>query len=120
MTYKISEENLPVRIDLPDMVKKADWHWAFQMMDDDNINPNNTTGYTIEMEFKKSQNGEVYDTFALGDGITMTAASGLFNIDLDYATVDSYDWQSAVYKIIVIDDTGGRVPLFIGSIKFAE
>lgn len=116
--YKITEENYPVVYDLPDMVHGADWHWAFQLMDDDNVNPIDTTGYACTMEIKAGQNGEVYDTLSIGDGITMTAATGLFNFELSASTVDSYDWSDAVYKIIVTDDTGGKTPLFIGSLKF--
>jgi hypothetical protein len=114
---KITDETYPVNYDPPPMVRGADWHWAFQFMEDDNVTPIDTTGYTCSMVIRESENGETYATLSIGSGITMTAASGLFNIDLDDSVVDAYDWRTAEYKLIVTDDSGGKTPLFVGRLR---
>lgn len=119
MAFKITEEVFPVRYDLPPMTHKADWHWAFQMFDDDGVTPQNTTGYTCTMYFRQSVNGEVYATLTIGSGITMTAGSGLFNVDLDKIVIDMYDFQEAEYLVIVTTNTNDDMPMFFGKVRFA-
>lgn len=119
---KTTDEKYPVRIaddELDEMVHGADWGWAFQLMQDDNVNPIDTTGYTCEIQFRESENGELYDTLTIGDGITMTAASGLFNILIDDSVIDTYTFSTAVFKVIVNDGTNKK-PFFIGRVRFVE
>lgn len=115
----ISFESTPIRIEFDPLVHRADWHFAFQLMDDD-VNPSNTSGYTCAITISAGQNGEVYDELSIGDGITMTAATGLFAVDLDDEVVDTYDWQTAEFLVIVTDNLGGKTPYFLGQLKFAR
>jgi len=119
MAFKITEENYPVNYNLPDLVHGADWHWGFQMFEDDGVTAQNTTGYTCSMIIRSGLNGETYTTLTIGSGITMTAASGLFNVDLDKAVIDTYDFQDAEYLVILTTNTNDDIPLFIGRIRFA-
>ncbi len=117
--YKITDEDYPVQVTFPAFVHGADWNWAFQLMDDDNVAPINTTGYACVMTIKASLNGETYAALSIGSGITMTAANGLFTFLIDDAAVDAYDWTTAIAKIVITDDLGGKTPLFVGDLKFA-
>ena len=119
---KITDELYPVMlkegVDLPYLVRGADWHWAFQLMEDDNVTPIDTTDYTCTIEIKESVNGEPYATLTNGSGVTMTAASGLFNVDISDTAVDAYPFKTAIFKVILTDDTGDKVPFFLGTLKF--
>lgn len=120
---KTTDEKYPVRLgdaELDEFVHGADWGWGFQLMEDDNATPIDTTGYTCEIQFRESENGELYTTLSIGSGITMTAASGLFNIRIPAATVDTYNWATAVFKVIVTDASANKKPFFIGRAKFVE
>ncbi len=120
---KITNEQFPVRLtgdDLRDLVHGADWHWAFQLFEDDNVTAKDTTGWTCTVELLESENGEVYATFTNSSGVTMTAASGLFNIDISDTNVDTYNFKSCIFKVIMTDDTGDKTPYFLGTLKFAQ
>jgi hypothetical protein len=118
MTVKITDEDYPIQFDPPVIVRGADWiGFSFQHMEDDNVTPIDTTDYTAEMIIKESWNGETYKTLTIGDGITMTAAQGLFNISLDKTDIDALDFSKAVYKLLVTDDSGGITPYFMGNIE---
>lgn len=120
---KITNEDYPVILkegtDLPYLVRGANWHWAFQLMEDDNVTPIDTTGYTCTITIYESENGKEYGTLTIGSGITMTAASGLFNVDIDDSVVDTYPFRNAKIKVIVTDDLGDKVPFFLGKLEFA-
>lgn len=120
---KITNEDYPVILkegtDLPYLVRGANWHWAFQLMEDDNVTPIDTTGYTCTITIYESENGKEYGTLTIGSGITMTAASGLFNVDIDDSVVDAYPFRNAKIKVIVTDDLGDKVPFFLGKLEFA-
>lgn len=120
---KITEEMYPVLlkegIDLPYLVRGANWHWAFQLMEDDNVTPLDTTGWVCTITIKESENGRNYATLTNGSGVTMTAATGLFNVDIDDSVVDTYPFKTAVFKVIMTDDTGDKAPYFLGTLKFA-
>lgn len=120
---KITNENKPVMLktgtDLPYLVRGANWHWAFQLMEDDNVTPINTTGYTCTITIYESENGEIYTTLTNGSGVTMTAANGLFNVDIDDSAVDAYPFKTAKFKVIMTDDLGDKDPLFLGKLEFA-
>lgn len=120
---KTTDEKYPVRLnesDLDELVHGADWGWGFQLMQDDNVTPVDTTGYTCEIQIRESENGELYDTLTIGSGITMTAASGLFNVRIDDSQVDTYKWSTAVFKVIVTDSSSNKKPFFIGRLRFVE
>lgn len=118
MTEQLYESEYPVEFDPPAIVRRADWGgFAFQLMEDDNVTPINTTGYSAEMFIMESENGEVYLTLgtdAPHTGITMNASLGLFNVEMDADTVDTLDFRTAFYKLIVTDDDGGKTPFFAG------
>lgn len=120
---KITNEDYPVMLkegtDLPYMVRGANWHWAFQIMEDDNVTPVNTTSYVCTVYIMESPNGDTYATLTNGSGVTMTAASGLFNVDIDDSVIDTYPFKTAIFKVIMTDDTGDKTPLFLGTLKFA-
>lgn len=114
----ITDEQYPVTYDPPIIVKGADWiGTAFQLMQDDNITPLDTTGYTAEFIIYSSENGETYTTLTVGSGITHTPAQGLFNIVLTESTIDALDFKTANYKFIVTDSGGGSTPFFMGRLK---
>ncbi len=114
----ITEEDYPIHYDPPVIVRGADWiGWAFQQMEDDNVTPIDTTGYTASMIIKESWNGDTYKTLTIGDGITMTASTGLFNITMSKATVDTLDFSTAVYKLVVVDDNDGETCYFMGNLR---
>jgi len=118
MTVKTTDEDYPIAFDPPIIVRGADWiGFSFQHMEDDNVTPIDTTGYTAEMVIKESWNGETYKTLTIGDGITMTAAQGLFNVALNKAAIDLLDFSKGVYKLIVTDDNAGITPYFMGNIE---
>ncbi len=116
MTTRIEDEEYPVRHDLPPMIRGSDWiGFSFQIMEDDNVTPKDTTGYSAEMVIaEEGWNGNVYDTLTVGDGITHTSSQGLINFSIAQATVDAYKFRTAVYKILVTDDNGGITPYFMG------
>jgi len=116
MPNVITDENYPVHYDPPVMIKGADWEaLAFQLMENDNVTPKDVTGYTATLTLMADWNGEVYDTLVVGAGITISAASGLFNISRTKEQIDAYDFQRALYKFIVTNDSGGREGWFIGT-----
>lgn len=118
-TYRIEEEQLPVRYDPPKLMKGADWlGFSVQIMQDDGINPQDTTDYTCEIIVQSGQNGETYATLSIGSGITHTAANGLFAVYLDDSVVAGYDWKTADYKMIVTTDAGKKIPYFYGKLGF--
>jgi len=118
MTVKITDEDYPIRFDPPVIVRGADWiGFAFQHMEDDNVTPIDTTGYTAEMLIMESWNGELYKTLTTASGIVMTAATGMFNVAMDKAAVATLDFSRAVYKLIVTDDNGNITPYFMGTIE---
>jgi len=118
MTVKITEEDYPILFDPPVIVRGADWiGFAFQHMQDDNATPIDTTGYTAEMIIKESWNAETYKTLTIGDGITMTAAQGLFNVTMSKATIDTLDFRKAVYKLVVTDSSAGQTCYFMGNLE---
>lgn len=122
MTSKITDEKYPIHIkqdDLQELVHGADWGWSFQLMENDNVTPIDTTGYACVMEIREGENGELYDSLSIGDGITMTAASGLFNIRIDDSVVDTYTWRTATFKVIITDTSSNKTPFFIGKLTFA-
>ena len=87
-------------------------------MEDDNVTEIDTTGYTCTVEIKESPNGGVYATLTNGSGVTMTAASGLFNVDISDTAVDAYPFKTATFKVILTDDLGDKTPLFLGTLRF--
>ena len=118
MTVTITDEDYPIPFDPPVIIRGADWiGFAFQHMEDDNVTPIDTTGYTAEMIIMESWNGETYKTLAIGDGITMTAAQGLFNVTMSKTTIDTLDFRKAVYKLIVTDDSAGKTCYFMGNLE---
>lgn len=119
MTTNIRDEEYPVTYDPPVIVKGADWiGTAFQLMEDDNITPKNTTGYTVEFIIYSSENGEVYTTLTIaGGGVDHTPAQGLFNILLTEAAIDALDFKTANYKFVVTDSGGGSTCFFMGRLK---
>ena len=118
MTVQIFDEDYPISFDPPVVIRGADWiGFAFQHMEDDNVTPIDTTGYTAEMVIKESWNGETYKTLTIGDGITMTAAQGLFNVSMSKATIDTLDFKSGVYKLIVTDSSNSPTCYFMGTIE---
>ncbi len=122
-TIKTTDEKFPVRLtdtDLNELVHGADWHWSFQLFEDDGVTPVDTTSWTCNIYLLESENGKEYDHFTTSDGITMTAASGLFALDISDTLMDTYDFQSCVFKVIVTDDTGDKVPYFIGRLNFVQ
>lgn len=118
MTTRIEDEEYPVNHDLPTMIRGSDWiGFAFQIMEDDNVTPKNTAGYSAEMVIaEEGWNGNTYGTLTVGDGVTHTASQGLFNFSRAQANVDAYKFRTAVYKIFVTDSGGGVTPYFMGRI----
>lgn len=120
---KVTNEKFPIRLtsdDLNELVHGADWHWSFQLFEDDNVTPLDTTSWVCHIYLMESENGEQYDDLTNGDGITMTAATGLFNVDISDTTIDTYDFKSCIFKVIMTDDTGDKTPYFLGMLKFAQ
>lgn len=118
MTVKITDEDYPIQFDPPVIVRGADWiGFAIQHMEDDNVTPIDTTGYTASLIIAESWNAEAYLTLSIGSGITMTAASGLFNISMTKAVVDGLDFRTAVYKLIITDAGGGITPYLMGKLE---
>lgn len=117
MTTKISDEDYPIQYDPPAMIRGADWiGFAFQHMEDDNVTPIDTTGYTAEMIISAAENGEVYKTLTIGDGISMTAATGLFNVTMSNADIAALDFRTAIYKIIITDSSANKTCYFMGKL----
>lgn len=120
---KVTNEKYPIRVtddDLEELVHGTDWHWSFQLFEDDNVTPVDTTSWVCHVYLMESENGETYATLTNGSGVTMTAASGLFNIDISDTTVDTYNFKSCVFKVVVTDDTGDKKCYFLGRLKFAQ
>jgi hypothetical protein len=110
-------QSLPLVQDIT-LVQGGDWHETINLFEDDQVTPKDTTGYTAEMTIFSSPNGETYDTLTIANGkITHTPASGQFNLDLTAAQIAEYDFTSAQRKFIITTDTGGKVPLIIGSVQ---
>lgn len=116
---RITDEDFPVNYDPPVIVKGADWiGTAFQLMEDDNITPKDTTDYTAEFIIYSSENGEVYSTLTIAGGnIAHTPAQGLFNISLAETDIDALDFKSANYKFIVTDTNSSPTCFFMGRLK---
>ena len=122
-TAKATNEQFPVRLtsaDLRELVHGADWEWAFQAMEDDNVTPIDTTSWTCDIYLLESENGEEYEHLTIGDGITMTAASGLFLVEIDDAVIDTYNFRSCIFKVIVTDNNSKKIPYFLGMLTFAQ
>lgn len=118
MTVQIIDEDYPIPFDPPVIIRDADWiGFAFQHMEDDNVTPIDTTGYTAEMVIKDSWNGETYKTLTIGDGITMTAAQGLFNVVMSKEDIDALDFSKAVYKLVITDSSDNKTCYFMGNIE---
>lgn len=118
MPNVITDEAYPVKYAPPAMVRGADWQaLAFQLFEDDAITPKAVAGYSATLTLMADWNGEVYDTLISGDGITITTASGLFNVSRTKEDIDTYDFQRCVYKFIVTNALGGREGWFIGTIQ---
>lgn len=121
-SVKITDELYPVNlkagVDLPYLVRGADWHWGFQLMEDDNVTPIVTTDYTCTVEIKESENGETYMTLTNGSGVSMTASTGTFSVDITDTQVDALPFKTAIFKVILTDDLGDKTPLFIGNLPF--
>lgn len=120
---KVTNEKFPIRLtsdDLNELVHGADWHWSFQLFEDDNVTPLDTTDWVCHIYLMESENGEPYATLTNGSGITMTAATGLFNVDISDTTIDTYNFKSCIMKVIMTDDTGDKTPYFLGMLKFAQ
>jgi len=117
MSTRITEEDFPINFDPGVIVRGADWPgFAFQLVEDDNVTPLDTTGYTVSMPVSASENGEVYTTLSIGSGITMTAASGLFAVNLTDTAVDAFNFRTAIYKLIVTDAGGIKTCYFMGKL----
>lgn len=108
---------LPLTKDIT-LVQGGDWHETINLFEDDQVTPKDTTSYTCEMTIMSGPNGEVYDTLTIASGeIVHTPASGQFNLNLTAATIATYDFISAVRKVIITDASGGKVPLIVGNVK---
>lgn len=105
----------PIRRDW-NMKRGADFHRVIKLKESDGVTAKNTTGYTMTMTIKAAANGETFATYAIGSGITHSPASGQFNIDVTAATIDPYDFSSAIYEIVITDSGGGKTIPFMGAI----
>jgi len=105
----------PIRRDWK-MKKGADFHRTIKLKESDGVTVRNTTGYSMTMTIKSAPNGETYATYitGLGTNITNTPGAGQFNIDVTAATIDGYDFASAVYEVQITDALGGKSVPFVG------
>jgi len=104
----------PVRRDTK-FKRGADWHWTIKLKEA-NGTAKDTTNYDMVMTIKSKANGETYDTLAVGAEITHTPGSGQFAIELLAATIDAYDFSTAVYDVIITDASSGKTCPFYGEI----
>jgi|SRR3990172_13444887 len=117
MTIEI--EALPIIHNIT-LVKGGDWHETINLYEDDRVTPKNTAGYEMEMTILSGPNGETYDFLdtVVNTRITHTPSSGQFNIDLEAAEIEAYDFLTAVRKVILIFDTGDQhMVLIMGQVK---
>ena len=122
-TVTTEESRYPVYLrpeDFDELVHGADWHWAFQLFEDDGVTPKDITSWSCDIYLLESENGEEYAHLTTSSGITITTASGLINVDISDTTIDTYNFRSCVFKVIVKDDTGDKKPYFIGRLSFAQ
>lgn len=95
--------------------RNKDFNLTIQLRENDRVTPKVTTGYTITVTIKSGQNGETYDTWAIGTYITHTPASGHFSISVPASALIAYDWANAEYEIQITDAGGAKDVPFIGS-----
>ena len=122
-TVKVENSRYPVRLtddDFDELVHGTDWHWSFQLFEDDGVTYKDITDWSCDVYLKESENGEQYAHLTTSSGMTIRAASGLINIDISDTTVDTFNFRSCVFVVIITDDTGDKKPYFVGRLKFAQ
>lgn len=105
----------PIRRDWA-MKRGADFHRTIKLKESDGVTVKVTTDYSMTMTIKSAQNGETYATLTVGSGITHTPSAGQFNIDIVAATIDGYDFATALYEVQITDASGGKDIPFMGEI----
>jgi len=88
----------------------ADFHWTIRLKENDGVTVQNTTGYSSTLTIKAGQNGETYATI----NATNSPSSGQFNYDITALTIEGFDFGSAEYELLIVDNNGGKTIPFIG------
>lgn len=115
MTEQIIVTELPMRWDQK-MQRRSDFTMTIQLLEDDEVTPKPTTGYTMSVYIRAAPNGELYDELTIGAEITHTAALGLFTIRVPAATIDAYKFQRAIYDVQLTDAGGAKSVPFAGDL----
>lgn len=115
MPEQVIVTELPMRWDQK-MQRRSDFTMTIQYLEDDEVTPKNTTGYSMSIFIRAAPNGELYDELQVGAEITHTPAEGLFTVRVPAATVDGYKFSRAVYDVQVTDNAGAKSVPFTGDI----
>jgi hypothetical protein len=104
-----------------ELVLGGDWHETVNFFEDDEVTPQDTTGYTMTMTIFHASNGEVYDILTVANGkIIHTPASGQFNLNLTEAEISAYEFKSAGYRIVLDYGDGNKQTWRLGTIKVVD
>jgi hypothetical protein len=109
-----TKQKLPVRRDI-EMKRGADWNWTIKLREDDGVTAKDTTGYAVTMTIKNGT--QIYDILTIDNGITNTPVSGQLNFRIPYSDVDSYEFSSAEYDVIIVNNLGKHWAPFYGNIR---
>lgn len=101
-----------------ELVRGGDYYETINLYEDDDVTPQDTTDVDLEVEIRKSPNGDVFDTLTTdGARIVATPGSGQYNINWLAAEIDAYEFTAAVYRMILIYPSGKRQVWRMGPIK---
>ena len=113
----IENESLPIIHNIT-LIKGSDWHETINLFEDDKVTPKITTDFTMEMTIISGPNGEIYDFLSVENNrIVHTPSIGQFNIDLEAAEIEAYDFLIAERKVILKETGEGQVVLIMGQVK---
>ena len=84
---------------------------------DNNGDPKNLSGYTIEMDVKKHAGGEVIlGLDSSGNGITLTGASGQMDFIMTAAQTAAFDFVEGVFDVKLTSGVGTVVYILRGKV----
>ena len=90
--------------------------WTYKLKDNNDL-AKNLSGYTIEMDIKKSASGEVI--LALdsdGGGIVLTGSDGQMDFTITAAQTAAFDFVEGVYDVKLTSGAGTVVYIIRGKI----
>lgn len=106
MPTVVDIEELPITLDLAPIKVGSDYTFTIEI-EDDNGDPQNTTGWDMEIAARASGvNGPEIFRLALANGITHTAPIGRFAVKISHDTTSNITVSRLYWDCKIIDSNG--------------